>query len=74
MSEPNDERIGTRREFEIRDDDRENDRLYSRDRANGTLLLILAAVALIVLGGAYLAIFGTGHPKGASVPAPIVRP
>lgn len=69
MTQPKDDRQGTSREFEIRDDDRPNATPYSRKKPLGSILLIFAALALIAGGGAYLAVFGTGLPTGASVPA-----
>lgn len=74
MTEPKDDRLGTSREFEIRDDDRPNDTAYSRKRPLGSILLIAAALALIAGGAAYLAVFGTGHPTGASVPGSATQP
>lgn len=67
--ETKDDRVGTRREFEIRDDDRPSDTAYSPKRPLGSGLLIIAALALIAGCAAYLVVFGSGQPTGASVPA-----
>jgi flagellar basal body-associated protein FliL len=74
VEEPRDERLGTRREFELRDDDRPAEASYSRRRSMGFVVLILAAVLLIGGAAAYLSYFGDGQPRGASVPAPGPRP
>lgn len=59
---PQDDRLGTRREFEIRDDDRPDDKPYSRRRPLGTALLVVAVIVVIAGLIAYFSQHRSGPP------------